>query len=282
MAKSEGENPDFGDLEPLGDELKPLGDELEPLGDELKPLGEEAGESSLDGLDAEEFIPPDFESLLTSESAAPEAAEPSALQAAAPAVEVAAEGAPAETEMAEEPAEEKPEEEAPAKVAKPASKLMAYLDWVIAGGIAALLLLLALAGLLNLSTAIYAVSVAIVAYAIWKGRQTNDLYTVMLGCCADRRLDGHLLPMAGGGPLSVRRQGEGSQAARERAVVAGNPLSRIGRILASTGFASQALRTARQRRDPSAEVVSTGSRALQQRGQIEGGLNATAAKQDLR
>jgi hypothetical protein len=200
VADSEGESPDFGELEPLGEELKPLDEELKPLGEqlkpldeelkplgeELKPLDEEAGESSLAGLEAEDLIPPDFESLLSSETVAPDAAEEPALETA-PMVEVVAEDAGAATEKAEEPgaegpAEEKPEEEPAEKEAKPAGKLMAYLDWVIAGGIAAGLLLLALVGLLNLSTAIYAVSVVVVVSAIWKARQTNDLYTVMLGC----------------------------------------------------------------------------------------------------
>ncbi len=188
MAKSEGENPDFDELEPLDDlkpldeGLEPLGEELEPLGEELKPLGEETGESSLPGFDAEAFIPPDFESLLSSETVEPEAAEPFAPEAAAPAVEVAAEDAVAETEKVEEPAEETPAEEKPEKEAKPPSKLMANLDWAIAGGIAALLLLLGLSGLLNLATAVYAISVALVLFAIWKSRQTNDMYTVILGC----------------------------------------------------------------------------------------------------
>jgi hypothetical protein len=171
VADSEGENPDFGELEPLG---------------ELQPLGEDGGDSSLAGLDAEEFIPPDFESLLTSETVEPKVAEPSALPAAAPAVEVAAQEAAPETEKAEEPAKEEPAKEEPGetaaeKKAKPSSPLMAYLDWAIAGGVAALLLLLALVGLLNFSTVLYVISVGLVLYAIWKGRQTNDLYAVMLG-----------------------------------------------------------------------------------------------------
>jgi hypothetical protein len=168
VADNEGENPDFDDLEPLG---------------ELQPLGEDGGESSLAGLDAEDFIPPDFESLLNSETVEPEAAEPSALPAVARAVEVAAEGVAAEDAAPEAEKAEEPEEIEAEKKAKPSSPLKVYMDWAIAGGVAALLLLVALVGLLNFSTVLYAVSVGLVLFAIWKYRQTNDLYTVMLGFC---------------------------------------------------------------------------------------------------
>ena len=297
MADSEGESPDFGELEPLGEELK-------PLDEDLKPLDEEAGESSLAGLEAEDLIPPDFESLLSSETVAPDAAEEPALETA-PMVEVVAEDAGAATEKAEEPgaegpAEEKPEEEPAEKEAKPAGKLMAYLDWVIAGGVAAGLLLLALVGLLNLSTAIYAVSVVAVVSAIWKARQTNDLYTVMLGCATSRHTDGDLLSMAGGGPLSVRREGAGSQAARQ-ARPGCRVKCRLPRLACPTVlFAllgepavapatsptrhesrrSKVLCAARQGRNPGVKIVGAGSRAVEQRGQINRGLDAAAAEQN--
>ena len=59
--------------------------------------------------------------------------------------------------------------------------MKANLDWVIAGGIALVLLLLALVGLFNFSTAFYVVAVGVLAYALWKMRELNDLYTVILG-----------------------------------------------------------------------------------------------------
>ncbi len=301
------------ELEPLGDELKPAGDELEPLGEELKPagaelkpLGEEAGESALAGLEAAEFIPPDFESLLTSETVEPEAAEPFAPEAAAPTVEVAAEDAAAETAKAEEPAEEKPEEKPAEKETKAAGKLMAYLDLAIAGGIAAVLLVLALVGLLNFSTAIYAVSVTLVVYAIWKALPTNDLYTAMLGCALiailtavyclwlevgryrfnvkAREAKQHVSAPGCRDPTLPHRpygchcwlvqqwRNTGGQATRGTHTVAMDYY--VDRPL-------EALRAAGQWRDPGAEVISTGSGTVQQGGQIDRGLEATAAKQKL-
>lgn len=173
MANSEGESPDFGELGPL--------DELKPLGDEFEPLGEEAGEASLAGLEGEEFVPPDFESLATPETVSPDAAEPSGLEAM-PASEIAAEdvagGIPAVT--IEEPIEVTTAAE-PEKVLTLQDHLKANLDWVIAGGIALVLLLLALVGLFNFSTAFYVVAVGVLAYTLWKMRELNDLYTVILG-----------------------------------------------------------------------------------------------------
>jgi hypothetical protein len=174
VADSEGENPDFGELEPLGD--------LKPLDEGLEPLSEEAGESSLAEFDAEEFIPADFESLLTSATAEPDAEGLAAPQAAAPAVEVAAEDVASEDFVAEIDPPDEAEAAAAEKKAKPQSKLMANLDWAIAGGVAVILLVVGLVGLLNFSTAVYAISVGLVFLAFWRGRRTNDLYTVILGC----------------------------------------------------------------------------------------------------
>ncbi len=169
MAKREDESPDFG--------------ELEPLGDELGPLGEEAGESSLPDLEGEEFIPPDFESLLTPETVSPDAPEPSALEAV-PASEIAAEDAVVSVESATiaGPDDEVTVEAEPEKPATLSEQLKANLDWAIAGGIAVVMLLLAVLGLFNYATAIYVVAVGLVVYAMWKMRETNDLYTVVLGC----------------------------------------------------------------------------------------------------
>ncbi len=178
MADVEGESPDFGELEPLGDELKPLGDELEPLGEEAEP-------SPLGELDAEELIPAGLEDLLSSEAIGPEATQEAALQTAAQSVEVAAEGETAGAEKAEPSAahEEGVEEKAEEEKAKKPSKLMSYLDWPVAVGAAAILLILAACQMLNFSTAIYVISVGCVACAIWKGRRTSNIYTVLLGLC---------------------------------------------------------------------------------------------------
>lgn len=169
MADVEGESPDFGELEPLGDELEPLGEETEP--------------SPLDEFDAEELIPAGLDDLLSSEMIGPEAAEEAALQPAAQSSEVAAEGQATETEKAEPSAAHEEDVEEKAEEAKKPSKLMSYLDWPVAAGAAAILLILAACQMLNFSTAIYVISVGCVACAIWKFRRTSNVYTVILGLC---------------------------------------------------------------------------------------------------
>ena len=126
----------------------------------MEPLGEEAGESSLPDLEGEEFVPPDFESLLTPETVSPDAPEPSALEAV-PASEIAAEDAVVGVESATivGPDEEVTAEAAPEKPATLSEQLKANRDWAIAGGIALVLLLLAVLGLFDYATAIYLVAV---------------------------------------------------------------------------------------------------------------------------
>ena len=90
------------------------------------------------------------------------------------------EGQPVEAEQAElrEASEEGFQEE----TEKGPSKLPVYLEW--AGVIAIPVIILALAwfGVWYFSTAFYVISVGLIPYGIWKGRETNTVYTVILGC----------------------------------------------------------------------------------------------------
>ena len=62
------------------------------------------------------------------------------------------------------------------------SKTPIYLVWGVVIGIPVLVLLLALTHILYFPTAIYIISVALIPYGIWKGRETTTIYTVVLGC----------------------------------------------------------------------------------------------------
>jgi cation transport ATPase len=57
-----------------------------------------------------------------------------------------------------------------------------YVELAVAGGISAVLLLLAWFQVVLFSTALYLIAVGFVPYGIWKGRETNTVYSVMLGC----------------------------------------------------------------------------------------------------
>jgi len=106
------------------------------------------------------------------------------------AIEPAEEGKPdaaldvevAETaEALDESAEEAAEEGEEASV-KERSKLSLYIEWACAICIPLVLLILAICGVLSYATAIYVIAVGFVPYGIWKGRETNTVYTVVLGC----------------------------------------------------------------------------------------------------
>ena len=94
-----------------------------------------------------------------------------------------AEEAPAEA-AGESPAEET--EEGPAEAAEegPAKgrKLPFPLEWGIAIVIPVVALALVLIPVICLSTAIYLIFVGAVALGVWKGRETNTAYTVLLAC----------------------------------------------------------------------------------------------------
>ena len=62
------------------------------------------------------------------------------------------------------------------------SKLPVYLEWAGVIAIPAIILALAWLGVWYFSTAFYVISVGLIPYGIWKGRETNTVYTVILGC----------------------------------------------------------------------------------------------------
>lgn len=129
---------------------------------------------------------PKFEDLnLPGEESA--ASEPSAEPAAEAAVE-SPEGETAEVEIAEEAAEqyeadqrdgeegEQPEEETPP------NKLPVYLEYAGLACIPLILLVLGYSEVVFFSTALYLIGLGLIPYGIWKGRETNTVFTVILGC----------------------------------------------------------------------------------------------------
>ena len=83
--------------------------------------------------------------------------------------------------MPAEGAEEGPTEavgEGPAK----GRKLPFPLEWGVGVAIPVVLLAMVFLHLLYLSTAIYLVSVGLVAFGVWRERETSTAYTVLLAC----------------------------------------------------------------------------------------------------
>ena len=152
MADVEGESPKFEDLNLPGEESAAS----EPS---AEPPAEAASEVSF--------------------SREPEASEA--------AVE-SPEGETAEVEIAEEAAEqyeadqrdgeegEQPEEETPP------NKLPVYLEYAGLACIPLILLVLGYSEVVFFSTALYLIGLGLIPYGIWKGRETNTVFTVILGC----------------------------------------------------------------------------------------------------
>ncbi len=120
---------------------------------------------------------PDFDALQVpgeGEAAVEPAAE---TEIASPSDETLAEPIESLDESAAESEEEI--EEAPAK---DRGKMPVYIEWGCAIGLPVIILILAVSGILSYATAIYIIAVGFVPYGIWKGRETNTVYTVILGC----------------------------------------------------------------------------------------------------
>jgi hypothetical protein len=66
--------------------------------------------------------------------------------------------------------------------AKQSGGFAPYVEWAIAAGIGATIVVLALLGLLFFSTAVYFITVGLIAYGLWRNRRSNDIYIVLLGC----------------------------------------------------------------------------------------------------
>jgi hypothetical protein len=88
-----------------------------------------------------------------------------------------------------ESAEEAEPEEAEAEPEEKPFEVPAYLEW--AGVIGVPLVILAIAALCVMtfatalaafSLAVYVIALAFIPYGLWKGRETNNIYTVVLGC----------------------------------------------------------------------------------------------------
>ncbi len=79
-------------------------------------------------------------------------------------------------DVASEESGEEPLEDAPAK------KKVAFGEWAIVGGVAALLLVLGVIGLFNPSTSVLLIAVGLVGYEMWRERERINIYTVLLGC----------------------------------------------------------------------------------------------------
>jgi hypothetical protein len=93
---------------------------------------------------------------------------------------------PVVTAQAEEgqlPTVEQPKEEAAKKkAARTLGKLPFPLEWGVLVAVPAIILVLVLLQVVYPSTAVYLISVGLVAFGVWKGRGTNTIYTVLLGC----------------------------------------------------------------------------------------------------
>jgi hypothetical protein len=112
------------------------------------------------------------ESLLAEEPPAEPLAEPAATEGEPVKIE-AGEAAESPPEAAGEPAAE--------SVAK-RRKLPFPSEWGIGVAIPVVLLVLVVLQVLYLSTAIFLICVALVGFGIWRDRETNTVYTVLLGC----------------------------------------------------------------------------------------------------
>jgi hypothetical protein len=167
VAKGEGESPDNLDEFKAPNEkagaAEPSEEALASLFQNESLFTTEEPQTAEEPIAAE--VPPVAEESQAAEETAAKPAEAEGQEAAA---ESAGEGE-------EEPAtEEKPEP-------KPA-KWPFFVEWGAIVGVPVILLGIAFLHLLYFATVIYVVSVALIPYAIWKGRQTNSVYTVILGC----------------------------------------------------------------------------------------------------
>lgn len=157
MADVEGESPMFEELNLPGEESAASEPSAEPPA-EAAPTG---------GADSEASFSPDPEA---SEAAAEVAAE----------VEFAEEAAE-QSEADQRDDEEGEEGEQPGEEAPP-SKLPVYLEYAGLACIPLILLALGYTEIVFFSTVLYLIGLGLIPYGIWKGRETNTVFTVILGC----------------------------------------------------------------------------------------------------
>jgi hypothetical protein len=94
---------------------------------------------------------------------------------------VGLEDLPTDTESAEEPvAEGEAQEETEGE--KKEFELPLYAELAIVGGVALLLLVLAMTPLMLFSTALYLIALELIPYGIWRTRTDVNVYSILLGC----------------------------------------------------------------------------------------------------
>jgi len=165
VADLDDENPSFDELKPLDEHEEQL-EEAAPV--EPEPPAEDVPSSIFEGVDAS-FL-----------SDLPGADEDSSIVAAPLESAEFVEGEQAEVdearsvEMVAEAAEE-------AKPKQP-TNMATLLEWGGVIGIPVILLGLAALQVLSFATVLYVISVGFVPYGVWKGRETNNVYTIILAC----------------------------------------------------------------------------------------------------
>ena len=173
MAKADGDSPSSDDLKPHADE--PMADE--PVADYADLLSDNLL-NELDATGSEGAAAAPFDEM-PADLPLPEEGVLAALGDSVLGALDAEEGAEA---AAEEPREEAKEQEVKPPEGKKPFQLPWYIELAAVVVVAAIVLGLAAWHLLGLSTALYLIAVALIAYGSWKGRATNSVYTVMLAC----------------------------------------------------------------------------------------------------
>jgi hypothetical protein len=97
-------------------------------------------------------------------------------------VELADEAATASPVMAEEEAVVEKAEDAEEKKKKDSDKLNFYLICAGAAAIPVLLIVLAFADMILISTALYVICLGLIGFGLWMERKTNTISIVFLGC----------------------------------------------------------------------------------------------------
>ena len=155
MADVEGESPEFEELN---------------LSDEESAASEPSAEPPADAASEASFSREQRVSEAAIESPEGETAEVEIAEAAA-------EQSEADRRDGEEDEEgEQPEEE------RPPNKLPLYLEYAGLACIPLILLVLGYSEVVFFSTALYLIALGLIPYGIWKGRETNTVFTVILGC----------------------------------------------------------------------------------------------------
>jgi hypothetical protein len=144
VANTEGDIPNFDNLDLLGDEHAAAEPTAEPAEPEIVEINE--GEPAAAVLPAEEEAEP--------------------------------------VRLADEKEEERKEHEPDERLfeEKEPSKLPLYLPVAVAIGLPVIALALALVNVWTYSTAVYVIALGFIPLGLWLGRKTNTVYVVIMGC----------------------------------------------------------------------------------------------------